>query len=82
MHADLASNDLRCNVGATGAGTDTVAVRAGDQITFTLDTAVYHQGPISVYMSRAPGTAAAYAGDGGWFKIKDFGKRVPVDDNT
>lgn len=45
---DLASNDLRCNVGATGSGTDTVSVKAGDSFTFTLDTPVYHQGPTSM----------------------------------
>lgn len=71
--SDLASNDLRCNVGASGANTQTVSVKAGDSITFTLDTAVYHQGPISVYMSKAPGSAASYDGSGNWFKIKDFG---------
>lgn len=49
MGTDLASNDLRCNVGATGAGTETVAMKAGDSFTFTLDIAVYHQGPISLY---------------------------------
>jgi hypothetical protein len=46
---DLTSNDLRCNVGASGANTQTVSVAAGSQLTFTLDTPVYHQGPISVY---------------------------------
>jgi hypothetical protein len=71
--SDLASNDLRCNVGASGSNTQTVSVKAGDSITFTLDTAVYHQGPISVYMSKAPGSAASYDGSGNWFKIKDFG---------
>ncbi|KAL2024246.1 hypothetical protein VTK56DRAFT_9402 [Thermocarpiscus australiensis] len=70
---DLTSNDLRCNVGATGAGTDTVTVRAGDSFTFYLDTPVYHQGPISIYMSKAPGAASDYDGSGGWFKIKDWG---------
>jgi hypothetical protein len=46
---DLTSNDLRCNVGGeSGASTATVGVAAGSQITFTLDTPVYHQGPISV----------------------------------
>ncbi|KAK1758587.1 glycoside hydrolase family 61 protein [Echria macrotheca] len=70
---DLTSNDLRCNVGASGASTETVAVRAGDSLTFTLDTPVYHQGPVSVYMSRAPGAASDYDGSGGWFKIKDWG---------
>jgi hypothetical protein len=46
---DLTSDDLRCNVGASGASTETVTVAAGSQLTFTLDTPVYHQGPISVY---------------------------------
>lgn len=70
---DLASNDLRCNVGASGAGTDTVSVKAGDSLTFTSDVAVYHQGPVSFYMSKAPGSAAEYDGSGGWFKVKDIG---------
>ncbi|KAI0177938.1 fungal cellulose binding domain-containing protein [Pestalotiopsis sp. NC0098] len=70
---DLTSNDLRCNVGANGTGTDTVAVNAGDAFTFTLDTAVYHQGPVSIYMSKAPGAASDYDGSGEWFKIHDDG---------
>jgi len=45
---DLDSNDLRCNVGASGADTETITVRAGDTFTFYTDTPVYHQGPISV----------------------------------
>ncbi len=45
---DLTSNDLRCNVGAQGASTQTVSVAAGSSFTFTLDTPVYHQGPVSM----------------------------------
>lgn len=45
---DLSSNDLRCNVGASGASTQTLDVRAGDSFTFHLDTPVYHQGPVSM----------------------------------
>lgn len=46
---DLASKDLRCNVGCGVAnGTETIAMKAGDEFTITLDTAVYHQGPISL----------------------------------
>lgn len=71
---DLSSPDLRCNEGATGSGTDTVAVKAGDSFTFSLDTPVYHQGPVSLFMSKAPGAVSDYAGDGDWFKIHDFGK--------
>ncbi|KAI0134672.1 glycosyl hydrolase family 61-domain-containing protein [Xylariales sp. AK1849] len=71
---DLASNDLRCNVGgATGTNTTTIEVAAGSQFTFTLDIAVYHQGPISIYMSKAPSTAVDYDGSGAWFKTFDWG---------
>jgi hypothetical protein len=45
---DLSSNDLRCNVGANGAATETLEVKAGDPFTFYLDTPVYHQGPVSL----------------------------------
>ncbi|KAH6655718.1 glycosyl hydrolase family 61-domain-containing protein [Truncatella angustata] len=71
---DLASNDLRCNVGgATGGSASTIEVAAGSPFTFNLDQAVYHQGPISVYMSKAPSTAAEYDGSGAWFKTFDWG---------
>ncbi|KAI0399545.1 glycoside hydrolase family 61 protein [Xylaria palmicola] len=73
---DLSSNDLRCNVGgATGGNTSTVALNAGDQFTFSLDQAVYHQGPVSLYMSKAPSTAAEYDGSGSWFKTFDWGPK-------
>ncbi|VBB73143.1 Putative Glycoside Hydrolase Family 61 [Podospora comata] len=75
---DLSSNDLRCNEGgANGANTQTVTVRAGDSFTFHLDTPVYHQGPVSVYLSKAPGSASSYDGSGTWFKIKDWGPTFP-----
>lgn len=71
---DLNSKDLRCNVGGlVSNGTETVNINAGNAFTFTLDTAVYHQGPVSVYMSKAPGLAKDYDGSGQWFKIFDWG---------
>lgn len=73
---DLSSNDLRCNVGAlTGGSTTTATVTAGTTHTFTLDQAVYHQGPVSFYMSKAPSgvSLSSYDGSGDWFKIKDIG---------
>ena len=70
----LSSTDLRCNVGgSSGASTTTVDVKAGDSFTFYTDQAVYHQGPISLYMSKAPGAVADYDGSGDWFKIYDWG---------
>jgi len=50
---DLSSNDLRCNVGGgSGASTSTVSVAAGSSVTFTADIAVYHQGPVSLYVPQ------------------------------
>ncbi|KAF6823797.1 endo-beta-1,4-glucanase D 17 [Colletotrichum plurivorum] len=71
---DLASNDLRCNEGGgSGAQTTVTQVRPGDAFSFTLDTAVYHQGPISLFLSKAPSYVQDYDGAGKWAKIKDFG---------
>lgn len=71
---DLKSNDLRCNVGgATGGSTAVISLAAGTSVTFTADVAVYHQGPVSFYMSKASSGAVAYDGSGDWFKIKDIG---------
>ena len=70
----MASKDLRCNVGGgISNGTETVNINAGDSFTFTLDTAVYHIGPVSLYMSKAPAAAKDYDGSGQWFKIFDWG---------
>jgi len=72
---DLNSNDLRCNLGGgISNGTETLEVKAGSDFTFYLDTAVYHAGPTSIYMSKAPGKAADYDGSGPWFKIQDWGE--------
>ncbi|KAF5870958.1 putative glycoside hydrolase family 61 protein [Botrytis fragariae] len=72
---DLASNDLRCNSGGeTSNGAQTITVKAGDSFSFTADIQVYHQGPLSIYMAKAPTTAAAFDGSGQvWFKILDIG---------
>jgi len=74
---DLTSTDLRCNVGGlTGGSTQTLAVKAGSAFTFTSDVAVYHNGPTSIYMAKAPGSAADFDGSGKvWFKILDIGPK-------
>jgi hypothetical protein len=91
---DLASNDLRCNVGgASGAKTSTVSVAAGSSLTFTADIAVYHQGPVSLYVASSCSrlsshltphsymtkvdSAAAADGSSKWFKIKEIGPKFP-----
>lgn len=71
---DLASNDLRCNEGGLdGSGTAVREIAAGSEFTFTSDTAVYHNGPIAVYLSQAAGDVTAYEGDDGWAKIAELG---------
>ena len=46
---------MRCNVGgATGGSTKTLTLKAGDSFTFSLDQAVYHQGPVSMCVDIYP----------------------------
>jgi hypothetical protein len=75
------ADNTRCNVGGEdGSSTDTVTVAAGDSFTFTSDVAVYHDGPLSIYMAKAPTTAAAFDGSGTvWFKILDIGPTFAAD---
>lgn len=64
------STDLRCNTGGgSGASTSTYTVAAGSTIGFKMDQPIYHAGPVLVYISKAPSTAAAYDGSGSWAKI-------------
>ena len=57
----LSSNDLRCNVGGnSGSSTSVLDVKAGESFTFISDTAVYHQGPISLV--RTPSKPALWEG--------------------
>jgi hypothetical protein len=70
---NLADNNLRCNTGGnSGSGTTTVSVAAGSTVSFTADQAVYHQGPISFYMTKVTSAASA-DGSTDWFKIKEIG---------
>lgn len=50
--------------GENGTDTATVSVAAGSSVAFTSDVAVYHDGPLSVYMAKATTTAAAFDGSG------------------
>ncbi|KAF2819693.1 hypothetical protein CC86DRAFT_449749 [Ophiobolus disseminans] len=69
----LSDNNLRCNVGGgTGGSTGTVSVAAGSTVSFTADQAVYHQGPVSFYMTKVASAASA-DGSSDWFKIKEIG---------
>ncbi|KAH6659884.1 glycosyl hydrolase family 61-domain-containing protein [Truncatella angustata] len=75
---DITSTDMICNSGgnlaATMAKTSTYTVAPGDNVGFTINAAISHPGPLSVWMSKAPdGTAAnAYDGSGDWFKVYEL----------
>jgi hypothetical protein len=70
LNADLTSLDLRCNVGGrSGAETKTLAVTAGSTVTYSADVKVYHQGPVSFYMTKVENAKTA-DGSTKWFKIK------------
>ncbi|KAL4744524.1 hypothetical protein BDW72DRAFT_188332 [Aspergillus terricola var. indicus] len=69
--------DFRCNKGSfTFAGqTGTAEVKAGSKLAMKLGVGatMQHPGPGLVYMSKAPGAANQYEGDGDWFKIHEEG---------
>ncbi|RDW61669.1 hypothetical protein BP5796_11561 [Coleophoma crateriformis] len=75
---DITSQNMICNSGgldaATMAKTSTYTVAPGDNVGFTVNAAISHPGPLSVWMSKAPtGTAAnAYDGSGDWFKVYEL----------
>jgi hypothetical protein len=66
------STDMRCNSGAASGlalNTQTYTVAAGDMLGFAVKDTFGHPGPQQVYLSPAPGAAAAYDGSGDWTKI-------------
>lgn len=73
---DVTSEDFVCNQGGLDADimakTKTQEVAAGDSVGFTINSNLGHPGPLSVYMSKATGEAAAYKGDGDWFKVYEL----------
>jgi len=72
---DLKSPALRCNVGGASAnGTTTASVTAGAKLTWMSDQKVYHQGPVSMYMTKVPSAEQA-DGSTKWFKIEDIGPK-------
>jgi len=73
---DITSTDMRCNVGglASGPATSVAYVEAGSTAGFFLDIAIYHPGPLAVYMSKVTDgfTVETYDGSGPWFKIYEM----------
>ncbi|KAF3360357.1 hypothetical protein VDGD_04404 [Verticillium dahliae] len=70
---NVASASMTCNQGGNNADirarTATRTVQAGDELGFAVNADLGHPGPLSVYLSKAPGAAKDYVGDGGWSKI-------------
>ncbi|TFK35278.1 glycoside hydrolase [Crucibulum laeve] len=70
---DYTGTDITCNVSPSPAS-ETVTVNAGDTIGFKSDAALYHKGPVAIYLGKAPGSAASWDGSGqNWFKIAEWG---------
>ncbi|KAJ0333766.1 hypothetical protein COL922a_010543 [Colletotrichum nupharicola] len=73
---DVASEDFVCNKGGNDddvlAKTKTKAIKAGDEVGFIVENDMGHPGPLQVYMSKAPSSAAEYKGDGDWFKVYEL----------
>ena len=70
---DVASDDIRCFELSPGtAASLTANATAGSPIGFQANPSIYHPGPLSFYMAKAPAgkTAATFDGSGPvWFKI-------------
>jgi hypothetical protein len=76
---DVTSTDIRCNVGAgsNGASIKTYNVTSGSTVGFAMDQGIFHAGPLSVYLGKAPSTAASWDGSGAnWFKIYEIGAQI------
>jgi hypothetical protein len=60
------------------AAPQTLPVTAGNSITFQIAPNIYHQGPVNVYMAKAPsGNAANFDGKGNvWFKVYEDAPKI------
>jgi len=70
---DVISSQMTCYQLAPGnEGATTYNVRAGDTVGFVVDGSIFHPGPLSFWLSKAPGNTKADQWDGSgttWFKI-------------
>jgi plastocyanin len=63
--AQMSTVDIRCNAAPVFAN-DTLLVKAGDTLGFTVRDGIFHNGPLLAYMAKVPGgeTAATWDGSG------------------
>lgn len=70
---DVTSPQMTCyELGDGGDNVTTLDIQAGSDVTFNIPTGIFHQGPFSAWLAKAPDgeTAASYDGSGAsWFKI-------------
>ncbi|TFK21498.1 hypothetical protein FA15DRAFT_672499 [Coprinopsis marcescibilis] len=71
--AGITSSSMTCNFNPGKAG-EVVSVNAGEKIGFKLSNSMYHQGPVSLYLGKAPSGVSSWDGSGqSWFKIAEWG---------
>ncbi|OHF01499.1 cellulose-growth-specific protein [Colletotrichum orchidophilum] len=77
---DVLSRDIVCNAGglSSGPATQTATVAAGSTVGFAMDQAIYHDGPVIVWLSPAGASSnvTAYDGSGPWAKIWELGAQT------
>jgi hypothetical protein len=72
---DITSTAARCNLNPSPAN-ETVSIAPGDKVGFQLSNFMYHQGPVAIYLGKAPGKAQDWDGSGqNWFKIAEWGAK-------
>ncbi|GKT90413.1 LOW QUALITY PROTEIN: cellulose-growth-specific protein [Colletotrichum tofieldiae] len=76
---DVLSKDIVCNAGglASGSATQIATVAAGSTVGFAMDQAIYHDGPVTVWLSPAGSSnVTTYDGSGPWAKIWELGAQT------
>ncbi|PPQ77853.1 hypothetical protein CVT25_015347 [Psilocybe cyanescens] len=71
-------SEITCNIN-TSKATQTVSIAAGSKITMELGEkkTIYHPGPVTIYLGKAPSKAADWEGTGKrWFKIAEWGPNL------
>jgi hypothetical protein len=67
---DITSAAATCNVN-TAPATEVMTVAPGGKLGFQLSNTMYHEGPVSIYLGKAPSKVADWDGSGqAWFKVR------------
>jgi len=72
---DITSAAATCNVNPSAAS-EVMTIAPGGKLGFQLSNTMYHQGPVSIYLGKAPGSVSNWDGSGkNWFKIAEWGAK-------